>query len=133
VVVMNIKRIYAWLVDFFIICIIQSFLMVIFIIIPLLNNVEIFHVSNIIIKQLCLTFFSTFLLIIRDVIGKKSLGKKIFKLMILDNMTNNEANLLKRIIRNLTWLLGPTEIIFFLITGDRLGDKIAGTKIVEEN
>ena len=130
---MNIKRIYAWLVDFFIICIIQSFLMVIFIIIPLLNNVEIFHVSNIIIKQLCLTFFSTFLLIIRDVIGKKSLGKKIFKLMILDNMTNNEANLLKRIIRNLTWLLGPTEIIFFLITGDRLGDKIAGTKIVEEN
>ena len=61
----------------------------------------------------------------------KSIGKRILKLKIIDKNTGSEANFVKRLIRNITWLLGPTEIVVYLICKERLGDKIAGTHVIE--
>jgi hypothetical protein len=52
------------------------------------------------------------------------------KLKIIDK-NNSEANFPKRLFRNITWLLGPIDVIVFLITGERLGDKMMGTRIIE--
>jgi hypothetical protein len=54
------------------------------------------------------------------------------KLKIINKNDGNETILIKRLIRNITWLLGPLDILSFLITQERIGDKIAGTNVVEE-
>jgi uncharacterized RDD family membrane protein YckC len=128
---MNNKRIIAWIIDFVITSIIQFILMALFLIRPLMsgdgNNIDIFNIMG---RQLIITFCSILYLIIRDIIGNKSIGKRIMKLKIVDR-NNNDAYFLKRLFRNITWFLGPVEIIIFLISGERLGDKIMGTKIIE--
>jgi uncharacterized RDD family membrane protein YckC len=69
-------------------------------------------------------------LIVRDIIGKRSIGKRVFKLKIINKSNGNEASILKRFVRNITWILGPIDIIVFLISKERFGDKIAGTDII---
>jgi hypothetical protein len=51
------------------------------------------------------------------------------KLKIVNKNDGKESNILKRFLRNITWLLGAFEIIVFLIMKERIGDKIAGTDI----
>jgi uncharacterized RDD family membrane protein YckC len=127
----NNKRIVAWIIDFVITCIIQSVLMGLFLIRPLMNNIGTnVDIFNIMVRQLSITFCSLIYLIVRDVLGNKSIGKRIMKLKIIDK-NNNQANFPKRLFRNVTWVLGPIDIIIFFISGERLGDKMMGTKIIE--
>ena len=126
---MNNKRIYAGIIDFLITCTIQTVLMGLFLIRPLLNNIDTF---NFMARHFVITYCSWSYLIIRDIIGKKSIGKRIFKLKIINKGNNSETNSIKRFLRNVTWLLGPIDIIVFLISKERLGDKIIGTNVVEQ-
>jgi uncharacterized RDD family membrane protein YckC len=129
---MNTKRIYAWIIDFIITCVIQTVLMILFLIKPLLGNMENANIFNIMARQLTITYCSVVYLIIRDIIGNKSLGKRILKLKIVDKVNGNEANFIKKLVRNITWLLGPVDIIVYLITKERIGDKITGTNVMEQ-
>jgi uncharacterized RDD family membrane protein YckC len=129
---MNNKRIYAGIIDFLIACVIQTVLMGLFFIKPLLNNMGDVDIFNIMARQLIISYCSIMYLVIRDIIGKKSIGKRIFKLKIVNKLDNNETNFLKRLLRNITWLLPPIDIIIFLISKERLGDKIFGTNVVEQ-
>ncbi|MCL2373963.1 MAG: RDD family protein [Treponema sp.] len=129
---MDTKRVVAGIIDFFITCIIQTILMALFLLKPLLEmggDVEIF---NIMIRNMIITYASLSYLIFRDVLGKRSIGKLIMKLKIIDKNGGKETGFIKRILRNLTWILGPIDIIVFFITKERLGDKIAGTNVVEK-
>ncbi|MDR1218365.1 MAG: RDD family protein [Treponema sp.] len=127
---MNMKRIYAWIIDFVIVCIIQTILMGLFLIMPLLKNIDDINISNVMTRQLIITYCSMIYLIVRDIIGKRSIGKRVFKLKIINKSNGNEASILKRFVRNITWILGPIDIIVFLISKERFGDKIAGTDII---
>ena len=128
---MESKRIGAFFIDFVIVGFIQFNLMMVFLIIPLMNNVENDINFNIIGRQLAVTYCSMFFMVIKDIVGKKSIGKRILKLKIIDKNTGNEVNIAKRLVRNLTWLLGPIDIIVYLITKERFGDKIVNTQVVE--
>lgn len=67
----------------------------------------------------------------KDCINGQSITKRIFKLQIVDNKTGNVATPLQCFIRNTTLLLLPLECLIALIRPDRrIGDKIAGTKLV---
>jgi uncharacterized RDD family membrane protein YckC len=125
------KRIYAWLIDFVIVCIIQSFLVGFFLFKPLIENRGSVDIINFMAKQMTLTYCSMVFMLVRDNLGKKSIGKRIIKLKIVEKETGIEAGFMKRFVRNITWFLGPIEIIVFLVTKERLGDKIAKTNIVE--
>jgi len=125
------KRVYAGFIDFMIACIIQTFLIAVFFIKPILNSVEDLNIIDLMLKQLTISYCSTCYLIVRDIIGKRSIGKRIMKLRIVDKTNGNNANFIKRLLRNITWLLGPIEIILFLISKERLGDKIAMTFVTE--
>ena len=130
---MNNKRIYAGIIDYFIACVIQTVLMGLFLIRPLLlNNMDTTNIFNVMTRTFVITCCSWSYLIIRDIIGKKSIGKRIFKLKIINKYDNSETNFIKRFLRNITWLLGPIDIIIFLISKERLGDKIIGTNVVEQ-
>jgi len=130
---MNAKRIIAGIIDFLIVGLIQTVLMVLFLIKPLMEHTLIVEDSgfNILIRQFAITYCSMGLFIIRDIIGKKSLGKKIMKLKIINKSDGQETPLLKRLLRNLTWIIGPIDIIFYLITKERMGDQLVKTNVVE--
>ncbi len=127
---MDNKRFGAGMVDFIITAIIQSILMFIFILKPMMSN-ELQGV-NIPLKNLMVTDIALCYLIFRDVLGSKSIGKKILKLKIIDENTGNPCNFLRRLLRNITWILGPIEVIFLLVSKKRLGDILAKTKVVED-
>jgi uncharacterized RDD family membrane protein YckC len=124
------KRFIAGAIDFLIAAIIQSILMLIFIMRPLVTQQ--IDMNRVIVLNLIITLVSMSYLIIRDILGSRSIGKKILKLKILDIKTGNSANWAARLIRNITWLLGPLEIVLILVTGNRMGDIIAQTKVEAE-
>lgn len=66
----------------------------------------------------------------KDMLQGRSMAKRIFKFQVVDFKTNKPANSIKCLIRNLTILIWPVEVIMALInTERRLGDYIAGTKL----
>jgi uncharacterized RDD family membrane protein YckC len=67
----------------------------------------------------------------KDIINGRSFAKKILKLQVVDNSTGQPANPLKCLIRNLLCIIWPIEVIVAITNTDRrLGDRIAGTKLV---
>lgn len=66
----------------------------------------------------------------KDIFNGRSPGKRILKMQVIDNKTDQVANPLRCLVRNFTIAIWPLEVIFVLINPKRrLGDKIAGTRI----
>ena len=127
---MNTKRIVAGIFDFFIIALIYEIPFVIFIMLPLITGQI---SSDIVIKRaLYCTLFALLLLIFKDIFKNGSIGKRIMKLEIIDSKTQEKALLTKRILRNVTWVLSFIEVIFLIASDKRIGDRIAGTEVVEK-
>lgn len=67
----------------------------------------------------------------KDIINGRSIGKRITKTQIIDSQTKQVASPLKCFIRNISCVIWPVEVLVTLIhPGRRLGDRIAGTKVV---
>jgi uncharacterized RDD family membrane protein YckC len=67
----------------------------------------------------------------KDIINGRSIAKRILKLQVVDNSTGQPASPLKCFVRNLFCILWPIEVIVALTNPERrLGDRIAGTKLV---
>jgi len=127
---MNNKRIIAGFIDYLIVCIIQVIIFSLFFIKPVLESEDNQNFFNVFIRVLIITFCSLSYFVIRDIIGKRSVGKIIMKLKIVNKNDKNDAKFSKRLLRNITWLLGPVDIFAFLISQERIGDKIVGTNVV---
>ena len=79
---------------------------------------------------LFLTFF--LLLLLKDfAIGGRSIGKRIMKLKIV-SADGGKVRVWQPLLRNVTLIISPVEIILVLMGGRRLGDRLAKTA-VEEN
>jgi uncharacterized RDD family membrane protein YckC len=66
----------------------------------------------------------------KDIFNGRSPAKRILKMQVIDNKTDQVASPLKCLVRNLTIPIWPIELIFvFIDPKRRLGDKIAGTRI----
>lgn len=78
-----------------------------------------------------LSIFGFALLLCKDCINGQSPAKRIIKLQVVDNKTGEVATPIQCFVRNITLLILPIEIIVALVRPDRrIGDKIAGTKLV---
>lgn len=76
-------------------------------------------------------FFLFSLYFNKDILNGQSPAKKILRLQVVDRATNEAANPLRCLLRNLTILIWPIEVIVILFSpSQRLGDKIANTKVV---
>lgn len=128
---MNTKRIIAGFIDLLITCIIQGILFSLLFIKPMLEFGYNGNIFDAITGCLIITYCSMSFMIIRDIIGKRSVGKVIMKLEIVNKNDKKESNILRRLLRNITWLFGPLDILVFLITQERIGDKIAKTNVIE--
>jgi len=67
----------------------------------------------------------------KDCINGRSIAKRILKLQLVDNITGQVASPLKCFLRNIFIAIWPVEVIVALINPSRrLGDRVAGTKLV---
>lgn len=70
------------------------------------------------------------LFICRDV-GHVSIGRRIFKLSVVQESDHSSLPLLRRIGRNVTYLVWPLEVIAFLkCNGRRLGDMWMKSEVI---
>jgi len=70
----------------------------------------------------------------KDAIKGKSPAKRILGLVIVDNKTGEIANPIKSVVRNITLVFWPIEVIFSLFSPERrIGDYIAGTKVISDD
>lgn len=75
----------------------------------------------------------TFMIINKDFYNGRSIGKRVFGYQVVDIKTNSVASEIQCMARNLTLLIWPLEILIVLINPSRrLGDIIAGTKVIEK-
>lgn len=67
----------------------------------------------------------------KDIINGRSIAKRILKLQVVDNNTGQVATPLQCFARNIFCVLWPIEVIVAVTnTSRRLGDRVAGTKLV---
>jgi uncharacterized RDD family membrane protein YckC len=70
----------------------------------------------------------------KDAFNGRSISKRILKLQVVDNATGQVASPLKCFIRNIFCIIWPIEAIVALINpGRRIGDRVAGTRLVYYN
>jgi len=126
---MESRRALEFFIDFLITALIQNFLFMFFIILPLTQN----RIANgsVILRAFIITFFSIQYMVFRDAFPRCSVGKVITKLCVIDDETGKKAGVGKRILRNIFWMLGPVELIVFLACEKRLGDMVAKTTVVK--
>lgn len=125
---MNSKRIGAFLIDFIITAMIMNIPFWILVMYPTIKGKQ---PSDIIARTLISTLLAFSYLILRDLPKKGSIGKRVLKLKIIDSRTKELASRKQRFLRNITLLLNWIEIIVFLASGKRLGDRLAKTEIAE--
>jgi uncharacterized RDD family membrane protein YckC len=71
--------------------------------------------------------------VLRDLImGGRSLGKRIFGLMVLDQQTGQIAKPTQRLVRNLFFFLQQIDGILLLCTGSSVGDHVAHTAVIQK-
>ena len=70
----------------------------------------------------------------KDILNGRSIAKRILNLQIVDINTGKAASPIKCFIRNIFCIIWPLEIIVsFVNTKKRIGDRVAGTELVEFN
>ena len=78
-----------------------------------------------------INLFGFALYLCKDCINGRSFAKRILNLQVVDNETGQAASPMKCFIRNLLLILWPIEVVVALSnTSRRLGDRIAGAKLV---
>jgi hypothetical protein len=80
------------------------------------------------------TSFLYLILLNKDFYNGKSIGKRYFGYQVFDFHTNIPASEIKCMLRNITFIIWPIEILIsFFNPSRRLGDMIANTKVIESN
>jgi len=123
------KRIIAFVIDFFIIAIIQA---IGFMAITITQSKSGNYLNSLF---LC-TGLTSLLLICKDLVAGQSIGKRIMKIGVHKaEDTSKIPNAVTLILRNLFLILWPIEAIVFLSSGceTRLGDKLLKTTVIEVN
>ncbi|HLO38933.1 MAG TPA: RDD family protein [Lacibacter sp.] len=68
----------------------------------------------------------------KDIVNGRSFAKRILKLQLIDNATGKVASPLQCLVRNVLCIIWPVEVIVAMLnTNKRLGDRIAGTKLIK--
>lgn len=129
----KLRRCVAWIIDWNLSYICSSFfLFIFFFVLTFIKNTPepeiLASITMIIILVASLSIFA-----LRDLIfGGRSLGKRIMKLVILDGETGEKAKLWQCAIRNLFFFLYAFDLIYMLIKGQSIGDKVAHTIVVSK-
>jgi uncharacterized RDD family membrane protein YckC len=68
--------------------------------------------------------------LLKDIFKGRSIGKRLFGLRVIDkNNNNNVPGIIRLMLRNLTILIWPIELLMLITTKRRIGDIIAKTNV----
>jgi uncharacterized RDD family membrane protein YckC len=124
------KRVPAFLIDMVPAGLVQALLMVLFIMHPLMQKQ--IHGNQVMARNLFITAIAMIFMVFRDVFGGRSIGKRIMKLRVVPTGEGQEtASAGALILRNIFVIIWPIEALLLLSGKDRLGDKVAKTRVVE--
>ena len=85
-------------------------------------------------RHLYLAMFGFSLYFCKDCILGRSPAKRILKFQVVSNSTGDVASPIQCLIRNITCILWPIEVLVTLFNSNRrIGDFLAGTKVVPFN
>ena len=121
----RIKRMIAFLVDYYILLMPVVLLGLPVMLIPDLTSQPMIGAT--VLFLLAMVFGAMALIAARDIIfGGRSLGKRLFKLYVVDKKTLEPISRSRRFVRNIFFfLIMWVEIILLLVTGETLGDRVA--------
>ncbi len=126
----RIKRIVAFVIDWNL-CL-MPFIAIIFLLTPLIQSEPIMLVIYVLLFFLMI-FASLTIFVLRDIIFKgRSIGKRIFKLHIIDNATRQEASAGKKALKNLFFFIYPIDGIVLLASGSSIGNYVTNTEVISE-
>ena len=118
------KRILAFLIDHIILCFV--FVLIGMVEMYVITSFE-FYWKLYYVSLLIFMFVYFF----KDIINGQSIGKRMMKIKVVD-MNDNTPATPNLIIRNITILIWPIEVLLILLGKPRLGDKLAKTKVVNK-
>ena len=117
------KRVIAFLIDCAIVCAIAFALAWVAAAtrdsVPVVSGI----LSGIVILLDCVYLF-------KDVVGGQSIGKRMKKIKVVLK-SGEDADVLRLIARNITFVIWPIEAILVVMGRERIGDKLAKTMVVE--
>lgn len=123
----KIRRIFAWLIDWNLIGIIVLLAVAIFLSLYQENTENLF----IIVALVLLMLSYPILFVLRDfIMGGRSLGKRMLRLVILDKRTGEKAKASQCTFRSIFLVVWIVDIIMMLTTGRSLGDHVAHTVVI---
>ena len=73
--------------------------------------------------------FCIFIIVLKDVVNGRSIGKRIMKLKVI-SVSGGKPNIWRLILRNITFIIWPIEAILLLNNRKKIGDRIAKTDVV---
>ena len=124
---MKLRRILAWIIDWNL-CGIPA-LIYAFIFKTITETQGVKAVYALIFVLFVLSFPTLF--VVRDVLLKgRSIAKRIFKLRVIDNETNELPEKKKLVIRNLFFFIYPVEAILLIATDKSIGDMTTNTTVI---
>lgn len=121
------KRVKSWIIDY-------AIIVVPFLQISLLFDTFYYtistskHEKTFYIIYLCYMVLTLIAFLCKDVIGKRSLGKKKMGIIITNKYDQNPT-FLQLFVRNLTFFIWPLEVIMVLWGKKRIGELISDTKL----
>ncbi len=118
------KRILAFLIDHIIIC----FAFALFVMVEMFVKTD-FELFRKIYYIFLLAFM--FIYFFKDIINGQNIGKRIMKIKVVD-LNENKPSLFNLIVRNITILIWPVEALLVLLDKERLGDRLAKTKVIDK-
>lgn len=126
----RIKRMLAFLIDWNVLYLPVVLLMFVLTTIPTLTTQPM--IGFWVLIMLAMLFGTMALIAARDIIfGGRSLGKRIFKLYVVDKKTLDPISAARRFVRNIFFfLINWLEIILLLVTGETLGDRVAAACVL---
>ena len=122
-----IDRFFSTVID---LIVISALVVPVFVIFISIVNHHFLSIKGSIVLALLITFFQS-----KDMLYGRSIGKRVMKLGVKNIGTGKAANEISCILRNLTVIIFPAEILFFVISfflpSRRLGDFIADTIVIK--
>ncbi len=106
--------------------------MIVFFIIQTFLNPEVEYLPNYLLVMMIPWLVMLFLILNKDIASGKSAGKRTFGFKVIDYKTEQGASQMQCMLRNITMIIWPLEVLMILITPQRrIGDLVANTRVIE--
>ncbi len=128
---LKIKRMIAFVIDWNIMLLAPLLVSIASVIV--MNNVSESFKTLFMLITIVAIFSAFFMVALKDIAFKgRSLGKRLFKMTVVDKTTRLSPTKRQLILRNAFFFMCPIDLMSLLLTGNTIGDGVANTEVIYE-